>query len=62
MNHNNHRAGAHEKNRVRDEIAAQIRDFLQRGGKIDVLTNGQGDKRNTIGSAWHSEEFADLNE
>ena len=45
-----------EKNRTRDEIDEQIREYLKRGGKIDVLSGNQAKTGNTMGSVWHGPE------
>ena len=45
-----------EKNRIRDEIDAQIRDFLKHGGKIDVLSTNPYGQRPVVGTAWHNQD------
>lgn len=45
-----------EKNRIRDEIDEQVRDYLRRGGKIDVLSVNQNSTGNAMGSVWHGSE------
>lgn len=45
-----------EKNRIRDEIDEQIREYLKRGGKIDVLSGKQTKTGNPVGSVWHGSE------
>jgi len=63
MNWNNRQANPGEKSRMRDEIDAQIREFLQRGGKIDVLTANQRPPRDSaIGSVWHLEDFSEVDQ
>ena len=47
----------HEKERMRAEIDNQIADFLNRGGKIDVLSSDQ-QQRPTVGSVWHQQDDA----
>lgn len=49
-------ANTTEKNRIRDEIDRQIREYLQRGGKIEVLSGKQAKAGNAIGSVWHGSE------
>jgi ribulose bisphosphate carboxylase small subunit len=56
MNRNNEKSNTVEKNRIRDEIEAQIQAFLQQGGKIDVVATGQTRQRNAIGSVWHGQD------
>ena len=56
MNRNSDKSSVTEKNRMRDEIDEQIREYLKQGGKIDVLTGNQRDPRNAIGSVWHGPE------
>ena len=46
------RTSAHEKARIRAEIEDQVAEFLSRGGKIDVVNNGQPQHSGT-GSVWH---------
>ncbi len=61
MNRNNEKTNTVEKNRIRDEIEAQVQAFLQQGGKIDVVGNGQTRQRSSIGSVWHGQDdFAGL--
>ena len=40
-----------EKNRIRDEIDEQIRYYLQRGGKIDVLSADRAKSGKAIASS-----------
>ena len=47
----------HEKERMRAEIDSQIADFLDRGGKIDVLTN-EHQLQSRVGSVWHPQDDA----
>lgn len=56
MIRNNDDTNISEKNRIRDEIDAQIREYLQRGGKIDVLTGNQDSRRRAVGCVWHGPE------
>ena len=44
-----------QKNRVRAQIDAQVREFLARGGQIDVVDNQQRDTTG-IGSVWHGRD------
>ncbi|TGD75777.1 hypothetical protein E4634_02595 [Mangrovimicrobium sediminis] len=60
MSRNQQRMNESEKNRMREEIDAQIRDYLQRGGKIDVLASGQHQSGRSIGSVWHSEDMPQI--
>ncbi len=61
MNWNNTRHSASEKNRIREEIDAQVREFIQRGGKIDQLSaSGLRQRPNAIGSVWHIDDIVDL--
>ena len=43
------------KQRLRDEIDAQIREYLQRGGRIEVI-NDSGVRPPPMGAAWDSAE------
>jgi hypothetical protein len=43
----------HEKERMRAEIDSQVAEFLQRGGKIDVLTDEHKHATSNVGSVWH---------
>ena len=45
-----------EKNRIRQEIDAQVHKYLQQGGKIDVLSTREGKPRSAIGSVWRGAE------
>ena len=45
-----------EKNRIRDQIDEQIRQYLQQGGKIDVLSTNDRNPHNAIGSVWHGSD------
>lgn len=60
MEHNNHPVKSSEKSRMRDEIDAQIRDYLQRGGKIDVLTASERTHRAATGPVWDIDDLPDL--
>lgn len=60
MNQKDDKTNTIERNRIRDEIEAQVREFLQQGGKIHVIGGGRAVQR-TIGSVWHGhEEFNGL--
>lgn len=48
--------GAHEKERMRAEIDSQVEEFLQRGGKIDVLSGPNQQKASNVGSVWHQQD------
>jgi len=48
-------ANTHEKARLRAEIEAQVREYLRRGGEIDVLHTRQRAESNIIGGVWHSQ-------
>lgn len=43
-----------EKNRIRNEIDAQIAEFLKAGGKIDVLADKQSNPKSAIGAVWRN--------
>ena len=61
MNRNDEKTNTVEKTRIRDEIEAQVQEFLSQGGKIDVVGTGQTGRRPTIGSVWHGQDdFAGL--
>ena len=61
MNWNNTRHNSSEKNRIREEIDAQVREFIRRGGKIDQLgTSGLRQQPDAIGSVWHIDDIVDL--
>jgi len=63
MNRYQNRVNPSEKNRMRNEIDEQVRDFLQRGGKIDVLAASQRRlENNAIGSVWHTDELPEPTE
>jgi hypothetical protein len=55
MAHSKIPASEHEKERMRAEIDRQIADFLNRGGKIDVLGDEQ-QRRDGGGSVWHQQD------
>ena len=46
----------HEKEKMRAEIDSQVAEFLQRGGKIDVLSDAHQHKATNIGSVWHQQD------
>jgi len=52
VNRNHNKTNTSEKNRIRDEIDEQIRAYLQRGGKIDVLNTDRDSRRRVVGSVW----------
>lgn len=56
MNRKDEQSRISEKNRIRDEIDAQIRQYLQQGGKIDVLSANNRNTGRTIGSVWHGSD------
>ncbi|MFV8818645.1 hypothetical protein [Haliea sp. E17] len=62
MNRNSTGTNPIEKGRIRDEINAQIHEFLQRGGKIDVLVANQRQQTSStaIGSVWRVDDLAEL--
>ncbi len=60
MNKQGTRVNPVEKDRIREEIEAQVQEYLQRGGKIDVLTANQRQQLNTIGSVWDIEFAPDM--
>lgn len=45
-----------EKERIRQEINAQVREFLERGGKIDIRGANERGQNAVIGPVWHSQE------
>ena len=55
MKRNDDKTNSAEKNRIRDEIEAQVQEFLQQGGKIHVVGAGQTGNR-AIGSVWHGQD------
>ena len=56
MNREDDKTNIGEKNRIRDEIDEQIREYLQQGGKIDVLGANDRPPQNAIGSVWHGSD------
>ncbi|MFT7049167.1 MAG: hypothetical protein ACJAZE_001561 [Halioglobus sp.] len=44
-----------EKQRIRNEIEAQVTAYIKQGGKIDVLPGLTALNVNTIGSIWNME-------
>ena len=46
---------SNEKSRMRAQIDAQVREFLARGGEIDVVTDQQRGNQG-IGSVWHTQD------
>ena len=45
-----------EKERQRSEIDDQIAEYLRKGGKIDVVGQGQAGSGSDIGSVWHDQD------
>mgnify|MGYP003625782020 CR=1 FL=1 len=45
-----------EKERIRAEINQQVNDFLQHGGRIDVLSERAKTKGDAKGSVWRSSD------
>jgi len=43
----------HEKERVRAEIDAQIREFLELGGEIEVVASSSRADARVVGGVWH---------
>ncbi|AQA17544.1 hypothetical protein BST95_04160 [Halioglobus japonicus] len=43
-----------EKTRIRDEIDAQIAEYLKAGGEIDVLSDTPNRGKSPMGSVWHN--------
>jgi len=62
MNWSNQRENPGEKTRIREEIDAQVREFLQRGGKIDILATNPRLQGNSVGSVWHMEDVPDVDQ
>ncbi|QFU77473.1 hypothetical protein EY643_18350 [Halioglobus maricola] len=56
MKRHNNTINESEKKRIRDEIDTQIAQFLETGGKIDVLSGNSNDSKRVIGSVWHHGE------
>ena len=56
MNRKDEQTRISEKDRIRDEIDAQIRQYLQQGGKIDVLSANNRTPGQAIGSVWHGSD------
>lgn len=48
------RTGSCEKERIRDEIDEQIREYLRKGGRIQVLSRPEIDMDTNRGSVWQS--------
>ena len=48
-------ANEHEKERIRAEIDDQVAEFLNRGGKIDIVNN-ERQQRDSVGSVWHQQD------
>ena len=46
--------GVNDKANLRNEITDQIREFLQRGGKIDVVEDKPKVHGSPVGSIWSS--------
>ena len=44
--------GVNDKAGLRDEITDQIREYLQRGGKIDVVEDKPNRPGSPVGSIW----------
>lgn len=61
MKRDSNKINESEKNRIRDEIDAQIAEFLLAGGKINVLSDNPKASKPAIGSVWHTgEDLASL--
>jgi hypothetical protein len=43
---------ATEKTQLRDQITEQIREYLQRGGQIEVVQDQRDSKAALVGSIW----------
>ncbi|GAB5450953.1 MAG: hypothetical protein Hals2KO_12810 [Halioglobus sp.] len=50
-----------EKQRLREEIAAQVDEFLRQGGEIDVLTQIPQVRMRVTGDSWHNQFDTPLN-
>ena len=44
-----------EKARQREEIEREVREFIARGGQIQVLTGARTPVARSIGSVWHGQ-------
>jgi len=51
-----------EKHRLREQISAQVDEYLQRRGTIEVLSPGASSRPPPAGRAWHDDYTADLPE
>ena len=47
-----HSPGVKEKANLRNEITDQIREFLQRGGTIEVLEDKPEEPESPVGTIW----------
>ena len=47
-----HSPGVKEKANLRNEITDQIREFLQRGGTIEVLEDKPEESESPVGTIW----------
>ena len=56
MNRNRDNTNESEKNRIRNEIDAQVEEFLKSGGKIDVVNGNQRSPKASIGSVWRGSD------
>ena len=52
MNYKREPAGPAEKERIRAEIEAQVREYLRRGGRINEVTGLQLNQVRAIGETW----------
>lgn len=52
MNYKREPAGPAEKERIRAEIEAQVREYLRRGGQINEVTVSQRPQVRAIGETW----------
>lgn len=43
---------ASEKTRLRDQITEQIREYLQRGGEIEIVQDQRHSRAPLVGSIW----------
>jgi SutA RNAP-binding domain len=55
MKRNGDKTSTAEKNRIRNEIEAQVQEYLQQGGKIHVVGARQAGSR-AIGPVWHGQD------
>ena len=54
MTKSDDRPGSTQKDRISDDIDSQIREYLRRGGKIEVISQPERNINRSRGSVWQT--------